>query len=62
MVLTPIKAIRKKCLDCVGNQYKTVRLCEDKKCPLHPYRMGRRPKDGSSLYYSSDEMSERNET
>jgi hypothetical protein len=45
MVMTPMKAIRKKCLDCMGNRYKTVRLCEDKECPLHPYRMGRRPKD-----------------
>ena len=44
MLLTPIKAIRKKCLDCMGNQYGAVRLCEAEDCPLHPYRMGKRPK------------------
>jgi hypothetical protein len=44
MALTPIKAIRKKCLECTSNQYKTVRLCEEKECPLHDYRMGKRPR------------------
>ena len=43
-MLTPIKAIRAKCLDCVCWQPKEVRLCPSEKCPLHPYRMGHRPK------------------
>ena len=35
-ILTPIKAIRAKCLDCSNNQYKEVRLCPIKKCALYP--------------------------
>lgn len=42
--LTPIKAIRAKCLDCCCKQFNEVRMCNIKKCPLYPYRMGKRPK------------------
>lgn len=41
--LTPIKAIRAKCLDCSGNSAAEVRECVLKHCPLYPYRMGRNP-------------------
>ena len=41
--LTPMKAIRAKCLDCSGESAKEVRLCPIKKCPLYPYRFGKRP-------------------
>lgn len=47
-MLTPIKAIRARCLDCCGGQKAEVRLCPSQKCPLWPYRMGRRPKDGET--------------
>ena len=40
---TPIKAIRKNCLDCCCGQHKEIRLCTVKKCPLYAYRFGRRP-------------------
>ena len=43
MKITPIKAIRAKCLDCSNNQTKLVRECPIFKCPLWPYRMGKRP-------------------
>lgn len=43
--LTPMQAIRKKCLSCTCNQPKEVRLCPIVKCPLHVYRFGHRPKD-----------------
>ena len=43
-VLTPLKAIRAKCLDCSCGQIKEVRLCPMDDCPLYPYRMGHRPK------------------
>lgn len=43
--LTPIKAIRKKCLDCCCGSFTEVKLCTISKCPLYPYRMGHRPKD-----------------
>ena len=42
--MTPMKAIRAKCLDCCCKQAKEVRLCPVKKCPLYPYRFGKRPK------------------
>lgn len=43
--LTPIKAIRAKCLDCSCGQFKEVKLCPIKNCPLYEYRNGHRPKD-----------------
>lgn len=41
--LTPLKAIRKKCMDCCVYQPKEVRLCPSIECPLYSYRMGIRP-------------------
>ena len=43
--VTPMKAIRKKCLDCCCGQTKEVRECVIKTCALYPYRNGHRPKD-----------------
>lgn len=43
--LTPVKSIRAKCLDCCCNQIVEVRECQIEKCSLHPYRMGKRPKE-----------------
>jgi len=40
---TPIKAIRAKCLDCMGGSSKEVRLCNIPECSLFPYRLGRNP-------------------
>ena len=40
---TPIKAIRKKCLNCTLNQPKEIRYCTSYDCDLYPYRMGTRP-------------------
>lgn len=42
--LTPVRAIRKHCLSCVGGSYSAVRNCEaGEDCHLHPWRMGKRP-------------------
>jgi hypothetical protein len=43
-MLTPVKAIRAKCLECSGGSKKEVRLCRIEDCALFPYRMGKRPK------------------
>ena len=43
MHLTPLKAIRAKCLDCSYNQPKEVKLCPIPDCPLFPYRYGHNP-------------------
>ena len=42
--LTPVRAIRQKCLDCCNGQSAEVRLCTCKTYPLYGYRMGHRPK------------------
>ena len=41
--LTPIKAIRKNCLDCSGGSVSEVRNCVIKECPLFEYRHGKNP-------------------
>jgi len=43
-LLTPIKAIRAKCIDCSGGQLAEVKECTVTECTLYPYRMGKRPK------------------
>jgi hypothetical protein len=40
-ILTPMQAIRERCLWCCLNARKEVALCPSKKCPLWPFRMGR---------------------
>ena len=50
-VKTPLKAIRAKCIDCCCGQLHDIRECTLMKCPLHPYRMGRRPKDREIIEY-----------
>lgn len=40
---TPVKAIRKNCLDCCCGSNKEIRECTVIKCAIYPYRFGRRP-------------------
>ena len=48
-VLTPIKAIRAYCIECSGGMTKEVKLCPVEKCPLFPYRMGKRPNKDTAI-------------
>lgn len=41
--LTPIKAIKAKCLDCCCGQRDEVKNCPSKSCPLWMYRLGKNP-------------------
>ena len=41
--MTPMKAIRAKCLDCCCGSSHEVGLCPCADCPLHSYRFGKRP-------------------
>lgn len=41
--MTPLKAIRMKCLDCCGTSYE-VKMCTATNCPLYVYRDGHNPK------------------
>lgn len=43
MHLSPVKAIKKYCLDCSGGSKKEVRECIILDCPLYPFRMGKNP-------------------
>lgn len=42
--ITPMRAIRAKCIDCCGGNVYEPRYCTVERCPLHPYRLGKRPK------------------
>jgi len=42
--MTPLQAIRKKCVDCSGDKPREVKQCNANSCPLHPYRHGKRPR------------------
>jgi len=44
-IVSPMKAIRYKCLDCCQFQFNEVKMCSDERCPLYPYRFGRQPKE-----------------
>ncbi len=41
--LTPIKAIRAKCLECSNYQPSEVKNCEIIECPLFTFRFGKNP-------------------
>jgi len=50
--LTALKAIRLRCLDCSGGSSYEVKNCPCnrnegvlEKCPLYPFRFGKRPKE-----------------
>lgn len=47
--LTPIRAIRTKCLQCTCGQIAEIRQCNISDCALYPYRMGHRPKQIDTL-------------
>ena len=42
--LTPLKAIRIKCLDCSVGSRAEVRRCNIPDCSLYPYRFGHNPR------------------
>lgn len=43
VMLTPISAIRKQCIECMGFNVGEVRNCTDPHCTLYPFRMGQNP-------------------
>lgn len=46
-VLQPMKAIRRKCLDCCSGSHLEVTHCPVVSCPLWALRFGKRPKSGN---------------
>jgi hypothetical protein len=51
---SPLRAIRKKCIDCSGDNLAEARSCEAVSCPLWPFRAGRHPWYGLSGETPSD--------
>jgi len=41
--ISPMRAIRAKCLECSNGSVREVRLCPITDCNLYPFRMGRNP-------------------
>lgn len=39
--MTPLKAVRARCLNCCADSSREVRLCPATGCPLHPIRSGK---------------------
>lgn len=54
--VTPLKAIRLKCLECCCGQANEVRNCHIKDCALWSYRMGHRPEEYPT--YETPELSQ----
>jgi len=48
--ITPLKAIKAKCLDCCGYQKKEVKFCSALNCPIWLFRFGRNPKSQNHLF------------
>ena len=41
--VSPLRALRRKCLDCRNESHQEVRLCTAVDCPSWPFRMGKNP-------------------
>ena len=41
--VTPVRAIRAKCLDCCAGSAHEVKLCPIPSCSLYPFRLGKNP-------------------
>lgn len=62
--ITPMKAIRLKCLDCCCGSSHEVKLCAATNCPLYPYRLGKNPNRaglGNSGHFKANSTHSANE-
>ena len=41
--MSPLKALRTRCIDCCAGSAKEVRLCTAVSCPAWPFRLGSSP-------------------
>jgi len=41
--VSPLKAIRLKCLDCMAGQVNEIKVCSVLDCPLWLFRLGKHP-------------------
>ena len=56
MELTPLKAIKEKCLDCCCGDRNEVKKCTAEGCPLHFYRFGKNP--NRKMNYTDEQRKE----
>lgn len=54
--MTPIKAIRAKCLDCCCDNAAEVERCPCVKCSLYPFRFGKNPNIKGGSFNLTDEQ------
>ena len=54
--MSPLKAIKEKCLDCCCWQAYEVRICDMNDCPLHPFRLGKHPKGSTNRKPMTEEQ------
>ena len=60
--MTPLKAIRLKCLDCCCGSVYEVKLCPSEDCPLYPYRLGHNPaRKGLGGNFAKDDPNDQDE-
>ena len=59
--ITPMKAIRYFCTECMNWQPTLITKCTAPLCPLYPYRNGKRPSDATDEE-TDDEAIEDEET
>lgn len=38
---SPLRAIKEKCIDCMGGSFTFVKGCTSTKCSLYPFRLGK---------------------
>ena len=43
VTLTPARAIRKQCIECMGFAWSEIEGCLSPNCPLFPWRLGKTP-------------------
>ena len=51
--ITPVKAIRQKCLECSCGNTAEVRRCVIPECPLYSFRLGKNPNRTGKGHFSA---------
>lgn len=41
--MSPLRAIKLRCIDCCGGSYNEVKVCPSVGCALYPFRTGKNP-------------------
>lgn len=41
--MSPLRAIKLRCIDCCGGSYSEVKECPSVSCSLYPFRLGKNP-------------------